>query len=59
MTAGCYLIQRMHVVQRHAKCGWCPENNEPPAKKQKVEEEILMSEDVEDNGGYRHLWKSD
>jgi hypothetical protein len=50
------LFDTAHDVQRHVKRWWCPENNEPPAKKQKIEDESVIDEGVEDNDGYKHLW---
>lgn len=51
------LFDSSHDVQRHVKSGWCPENNEPPAKRAKTEnnnEEI--DEALEDNNGFKQLW---
>jgi len=51
------LFDTVHDVQRHVKRGWCPENNEPPAKKQKTADDVMETyEDVEDNQGYQHMW---
>ncbi len=54
------LFDSTHDVQRHVKRGWCPENNEPPAKKMKLEEQEPWSIDdnIEDNDGYLSLWEN-
>jgi uncharacterized C2H2 Zn-finger protein len=49
------LFDSAHDVQRHVKCGWCPESNEPPTKKMKTEQSEL-DDDAEENEGYQHLW---
>lgn len=55
------LFDSAHDVQRHVKRGWCPENNEPPFKKQKLEvtneSDSDNNEDIEENKGYQKLWE--
>ncbi len=52
------LFDSAHDVQRHIKRGWCPENDESPAKKTKLEkqESEEYDDNVEDNDGYVSLW---
>ena len=47
-------------VQRHIKRDWSPEsNNEPPAKKRKIDEESDndLDDDLEENMAFLQLWK--
>ena len=50
------LFDTVHDVQRHVKCGWCPETTQ--SKKRKIEEDTDEDDGpVEDNEAYNHLWK--
>ena len=60
MTCG-VLFDTPHDVQRHIKCGWCPENNdEILTKKSKLDESSdgEQDEDLEENATFNVLWKS-